>query len=181
MTRKLMMNLVLMTALLAALLPAQEGPKRLPDVPYVPTSRAVVDAMMKMADVKVSDVVYDLGSGDGRIVIAAARDHGARGVGVDINPARIADAKKNAERAGVSDKVKFEVGDFFKTDISKASVVTLYLMSTVNQQLKPKLLSELKPGTRVVSNTFDFGEDWKPVKTETIDGRRLMLFIVPEK
>lgn len=181
MTRKFLTILLFILVTVAAVLPAQDAPKRLPDVPYVPTSRAVVDAMMDIADVKSSDLVYDLGCGDGRIVIAAARDHGAHGVGVDINPARIADANQNAERAGVTDKVKFEVGDFFKTDISDASVVTLYLMSTVNEQLKPKLLSELKPGTRVVSNTFDFGDDWKPVKTETIDGRRLMLFVVPEK
>lgn len=158
-----------------------QAPQRIPDVPYVPTSTAVVDAMLDLAEVDSSDVVYDLGCGDGRIIIAAARQRGARGFGVDINPDRIADANRNAEREGVTGQVRFEVGDFFETDIKEATVVMLYLMTRVNEQLKPKLLSELAPGTKVVSNTFDFGEGWDPVETRMIDGRRLMLFVVPER
>src|SRR5690242_15919942 len=141
-------------------------PKRQPDVPYVPTTEPAVKAMLKLADVKKTDVVYDLGCGDGRIVIAAAKDFGARGVGIDINPVRISEAKENAKKAGVGNLVRFEENDLFQADIHEASVVTLFLLSDINLKLRPKLLRELKPGTRLVSNTFDMG-DWKPDKEAT--------------
>jgi SAM-dependent methyltransferase len=161
--------------------------RREPDVPYVPTTEQAVEAMLKLADVKKSDVVYDLGCGDGRIVIAAAKTFGARGVGIDINPVRISEAKENARKAGVENLVRFEENDLFKADIREASVVTLFLLSSVNLKLRPKLLQDLKPGTRVVSNTFDMG-DWKPEKEVNVDGaesyylsRKLYLWTVPPR
>lgn len=150
------------------------------DVPYVPTSAAVVEAMLKLAGVKNGDMVYDLGCGDGRIVIAAAKNFGARGVGVDINPDRIREANENARTAGVQNRVRFLERDMFTADIHDADVVTLYLLSSVNLKLRSKLLQELRPGTRVVSNTFDMG-DWKPDKETIVDGRRVMLWTVPKK
>jgi ribosomal protein L11 methylase PrmA len=144
--------------------------------------------MLKLADVKKTDVVYDLGCGDGRIVIAAATLYGAHGVGIDINPQRIHEAKENARKAGVEDLVRFEQNDLFKANIREATVVTLFLMQKVNLRLRPKLLKELKPGTRIVSNTFDMG-DWKPDKEETLAGdaehglglsRQLFLWIIPQ-
>ena len=162
-------------------------PRREPDVPYVPTTEQAVDAMLKLAGVKKTDVVYDLGCGDGRIVIAAAKNFGARGVGIDINPVRIGEAKENARKAGVENLVRFEENDLFQADIREASVVTLFLLSSVNLKLRPKLLQDLKPGTRVVSNTFDMG-DWKPDKEATVDGadgfflsRKLYLWTVPPR
>jgi ribosomal protein L11 methylase PrmA len=119
--------------------------------------------MLKLAGVTKADVVYDLGCGDGRIVIAAAKTFGARAVGIDINPVRIGEAKANAKTAGVENLVRFEEGDLFEADIHQASVVTLFLLSSVNLKLRPKLLQDLKPGTRIVSNTFDMG-DWKAEK-----------------
>lgn len=157
---------------------AQNPAYRTYDVPYVPTPNPVVDGMLKLAGVKADDVVYDLGCGDGRIVISAAKQYGAKAVGVDINPERIQEARNNAKRAAVEDKVKFEENDLFKADISDASVVTLYLLPTVNERLKPKLLQELKPGTRIVSHSFDMGE-WKPDREEVVDGRHIYLWIVP--
>jgi len=139
------------------------------DVPYVPTTDDAVAAMLKLADIKSNDVVYDLGCGDGRIVIAAAKKFGSRGVGVDIDPARIREAKENAKKAGVENLVRFEENDLFKTDIHDANVVMLFLLNSVNLKLRPKLLAELKPGTRVVSNTFDMG-DWKPDKEVAVEG-----------
>src|SRR6476660_1202696 len=120
-------------------------PRREPDVPYVPTTEEAVQAMLKLADVKKTDVVYDLGCGDGRIVIAAAKDFGARGVGIDINPVRIGEAKENAKKAGVDNLVRFEDKDLFQADIHEASVVTLFLLSAVNLKLRPKLMEDLKP------------------------------------
>ena len=163
-------------------------PKRQPDVPYVPTTEQAVQAMLKLADVKKTDVVYDLGCGDGRIVIAAARDFGARGVGIDINPVRISEAKENARKAGVESLVRFEENDLFQADIHEASVVTIFLLTDINLKLRPKLLRELKPGTRLVSNTFDMG-DWRPDR-EAIVGqedpqnflsRTLYLWLVPPR
>ncbi len=150
------------------------------DVPYVPTRQVVVDAMLELAKVSKNDVVYDLGCGDGRIVITAAKKYGATGKGIDINPERIKEAKQNAEEAGVTDQVEFEVGDLFKTDVSKASVVTLYLLPSVNMKLKPILLQQLKPGTRIVSHAFDMG-DWEPEKTINVDGSNIYFWTVPEK
>ena len=142
-----------------------ELPPRSPDVPYVPTKQEVVEEMLRLAGVKPGDVVYDLGCGDGRIVITAAQKFGARGIGVDINPQRIAEANANARRAGVEKEVTFGLGDLFEADIREATVVTLYLLPDVNLRLKPKLLRDLKPGTRVVSHDFSMGDDWKPERT----------------
>jgi SAM-dependent methyltransferase len=144
-------------------------PKRQPEVPFVPTTPEAVQAMLKLAEVRKSDIVYDLDCGDGRIVIAAAKTYGAHGVGIDIDPQRIKEAKENAKKAGVENLVRFEENDLFQADIHEASVVTLFLLSSVNLRLRPKLLHDLKPGTRVVSNTFDMG-DWKPSKEQTLDG-----------
>lgn len=155
--------------------------KRQPEVPYVPTPENVVEEMLKVANVTKSDVVYDLGSGDGRLVIAAVKKFGAqKGVGVDIDPERIKESNENARQAGVTDRVKFVEQDLFETDLKEASVVTLYLLPDVNLRLRPKLLRELKPGTRIVSHAFDMG-DWKPEKTVEADGRTIYLWIVPEK
>jgi cyclopropane fatty-acyl-phospholipid synthase-like methyltransferase len=145
--------------------PGPAAPARSLDVPYVPTKQEVVEEMLRLANVKPGDVVYDLGCGDGRIVITAAQKFGARGVGVDIDPRRIADAIENAKRAGVARQVEFRLGDLFEADIRAATVVTLYLLPEVNLRLKPKLRRDLRPGTRVVSHDFSMGEDWKPERT----------------
>jgi ribosomal protein L11 methylase PrmA len=176
-TSKLFLALIAASALAVAF--AQDKKKL--DVPYVPTPQKVVDEMLSLAAVTKNDVVYDLGCGDGRIVITAAKKHGARGVGVDIDPERIKEANANAQQAGVSDRVKFIEQDLFQTDFKEASVVTLYLLPDINLKLRPKLLSELKPGTRVVSHAFDMG-DWKPDKTVSVDEERtIYLWIIPEK
>jgi SAM-dependent methyltransferase len=168
-------------ALFFTLVSAQEPqPKHSPDVPYVPTPDAIVQSMLKLANVQKSDIVYDLGCGDGRIVIAAAKQYGAHGVGVDINPERIREARLNAQQAGVQDLVKFVEGDLFEADIKDASVVTLYLLPSVNLKLRPKLMADLKPGTRVVSHAFDMG-DWKAEKRDEVDGRPVYFWTIPEK
>ena len=153
------------------------------DVPYVPTPQVVVDEMLRLAKVTKDDVVYDLGCGDGRLVITAVNKFGAkRGVGVDIDPQRIKESNENAKAAGVTDRVEFVVQDLFETNVRGATVVTLYLLPEVNLRLRPKLLSELKPGTRVVSHRFDMG-DWKPEKTVTVEGegRTIYLWTIPAK
>jgi SAM-dependent methyltransferase len=182
---------VLALAFAAILVPVQgqeAKPKRDPDVPYVPTTEPAVQAMMKLASVKKGDVLYDLGCGDGRIVIAAAK-LGARAVGVDINPVRIAEARENAKKAGVEDLVRFEENDLFLADIHEATVVSLFLLPNINLKLKPKLMKDLKPGTRIVSNTFDMG-DWKAEKETTLDddgsddtylSHKFYLWTVPQK
>ncbi|MGH8727544.1 MAG: SAM-dependent methyltransferase [Burkholderiales bacterium] len=147
------------------------------DVPYVPTPEVVVERMLELAEVG-PDVIYDLGSGDGRIVITAAKKHGARGVGVDIDPERIKEARENAEAAGVADRVEFREDDLFKIDFSEATVVTLYLLPEINLRLRPKLWSELKPGTRVVSHSFDMG-DWAPLEKEEVEGRTVYYWVIP--
>lgn len=157
-----------------------QGADREPDVMFVPTPEPVVQAMLKMADVKPGDMVYDLGSGDGRIVINAAKNFGARGIGVDIDPKRVKEARRNVKRAGVESRVRIVQGDLFEMDLSKASVVTLYLLQRLNEKLRPKLLRELRPGTRIVSQTFDMG-DWKPVDTATVNGTDIYMWIVPER
>jgi SAM-dependent methyltransferase len=139
-----------------------------PEVPYVPTPKEVVAEMLRMADVGPDDVVYDLGCGDGRIVITAAKELGCRGVGIDIDMERIRECRQNAINAGVSDRVEFLHMDLFEADIREATVVTLYLLSRVNLRLRPKLFRELKPGTRVVSHDFSMG-DWKPEKSTDIE------------
>lgn len=150
------------------------------DVPYVPTPQPIVDAMLNLAGVGPNDRVYDLGSGDGRIVITAAKRHGARGVGIDIDPRRIADARENAKRAGVSERVEFRQGDVFEADFSDATVVTLYLLPDVNRRLRPRLINELRPGTRIVSHAFDMGS-WPPLKTREVGPARLYYWVVPER
>ena len=139
------------------------------DVPYVPTHEVVVEQMLALAKVTKNDVLYDLGSGDGRTVIAAARKFGTRGVGVDINPQRIKEANENARKAKVTNLVQFRQGDLFEADISQATVVTLYLLPEINVKLRPKLFKELKPGTRIVSHDFDMGE-WKPERVVQVQG-----------
>ena len=132
------------------------------DVPYVPTPDKVVERMLDLADVQPSDYVIDLGSGDGRIVIAAAQ-RGANGHGIDLDPDRIAEARQNAEKAGVSNQIMFMEQNIFDTDFSKASVITMYLLSSINKKLRPELLDKLEPGTKIVSHSFDMGE-WEPDK-----------------
>jgi predicted RNA methylase len=160
--------------------PTTEAPTREPDVVYVPTPPEVVEEMLQLANVKSNDLVYDLGSGDGRIVIAAAQKRGARGIGIDIDPERIQEANENARKAGVSDRVQFRQQDLFETDFSNATVVTLYLLPELNVKLRPKLLSQLKPGTRIVSHAFDMG-DWKPDKVVQVGDRTVYYWVVPEK
>ena len=157
-----------------------QAPARQPDVIYVPTPPEVVDAMLKLAGVKAGDVVYDLGCGDGRIVITAVQKYGARGVGIDIDPQRIKEATANAQKAGVADRVKFMQADLFETNISEATVVTLYLLPSLNLKLQPKLMRELKPGTRIVSHSFDMGS-WKPDQEQTVDGRHIYMWTLPKK
>lgn len=151
----------------AALLAGCSTPGIKLDAPYVSTPDAVVAEMLRLAAVRPGDMVYDLGCGDGRIVIAAARDHGARGVGIDIDPARITEANLAARIAGVTDRVRFAVQDLFQTDFSEASVVALYLYPELNAKLLPKFLAELRPGTRIVSHQFGIG-DWKPQESAQI-------------
>ena len=148
------------------------------NAPYVTTPNIVVDAMLKLANVKRSDVVYDLGCGDGRIVIAAAKKLGAHGVGIDINPERIAEARTNAQSANVAHLLRFEINDVFDSDIHDATVVVLYLLQDLNLRLRPKLLHDLKPGTRVISHAFHMGS-WKPEREMIVEGNRLYLWTIP--
>jgi SAM-dependent methyltransferase len=158
---------------------AQKAPtRREPDVVFVPTPNQVVDKMLEIATVTSRDIVYDLGCGDGRIVITAAQRYGARGVGIDIDPQRVAEASANVRKAGVGDKVRIIEGDLFEANISEATVVTLYLLTRLNAKVKPKLLSELKPGTRVVSHAFDMG-DWEPERKVFVDASAVYLWRVP--
>jgi predicted RNA methylase len=162
----------------AAIAPASaQQALRSPDVIFVPTPQEVVDAMLKLAKVTKNDVVYDLGSGDGRIPITAAKTYGARGVGIDIDPVRIGEANANLKTSGVSG-VRFLNQDLFTTDISEATVVTLYLLPSLNVKLIPKLNKELKPGTRVVSHAFDMG-GIKPIETLNVNGRTVYFWTTP--
>lgn len=147
------------------------------DVPFVPTPPVVVEEMLRLADVGPGDFVIDLGSGDGRILIAAAKKFGARGVGVDLDPDRILESVYNAQLYGVADHVAFHRQDLFKFDIGQATVVTMYLLPSVNIRLRPRLLKELKPGTRIVSHDFDM-EDWQPDQKSTVR-KNVFLWIVP--
>jgi len=178
--RKLITGLYLLvaTVFVSLALAQTREPAHPPDVPYVPSPNNVVEGMLKLAGVHKGDKVYDLGCGDGRIVIAAAQQFGARGFGVDINPERIDEATANAKKAGVEKLVTFKEGDLFDADIHDATVVTLYLLPDVNLRLRPKLMKDLAPGTRVVSHSFTMG-DWKPDKEAEVEGRRLYLWIVP--
>jgi 2-polyprenyl-3-methyl-5-hydroxy-6-metoxy-1,4-benzoquinol methylase len=160
----------------------QQPPQRTqsPDVIYVPTPQEVVDEMLKLADVKKGDVLYDLGSGDGRIPVTAAKKFGIRAIGIDIDPTRIREANDNAKKNGVTNLVQFRNEDLFKADFKEATVVTLYLLPDLNVKLRPRLWAELKPGTRVVSHQFDMG-DWKPQKTVELGGRTIYFWTVPER
>lgn len=159
---------------------AQAGTQRTPDVIFVPTPNDVVSKMLELAQVTAKDVVYDLGCGDGRIVITAAQKFGARGVGIDIDPERIREANENVRRAKVQDRVRFVEGDLFEADISEATVVTLYLLTQLNLKLRPKLMSDLRPGTRVVSHAFSMG-DWKPERHEYVGGTSVYLWRIPPR
>ena len=156
-----------------------QSPPRSPDTVYIPTPNEVVTAMLRLAHVGPGDVVYDLGSGDGRIVIAAVRAFGAaRGVGVELDAARVREANENARKAGVADRVEFRREDLFETDLRPATVVTLYLSSTINATLKPKLLAELSPGARVVSHVFET-PGWTPDDRIEINRRPVFLWTIP--
>lgn len=150
------------------------------DVPYVPTPQPVVDRMLSIANVSNSDLLYDLGSGDGRIVITAARRYGAKGVGIDLDPQRVREARENATQAGVAHRVQFVSGNLFEADLSDATVVTLYLLSSVNRNLRPQLWRQLKVGTRVVSHAFDMGSEWPPEKTESVEGSTIYYWTIKE-
>ncbi|MEZ5288111.1 MAG: class I SAM-dependent methyltransferase [Vicinamibacterales bacterium] len=179
-------SIALLATVLAASLPgavvaaAQDAPARRPDVIYVPTPESVVEAMLQVANVGKNDFVYDLGCGDGRIPVTAAKKYGARGVGIDIDPQRIREARENVEKNGVGDRVRIVQGDLFEQDLSEATVVTLYLLPSLNVKLMPKLMKELKPGTRVVSHAFDMG-DWKPEKELDVDGRKVYYWTIPKR
>lgn len=148
-------------------------------VPFVPTPQDVVDKMLELAGVKKGDVVYDLGSGDGRIVITAAKK-GARAVGFDVDGALVRESRENIRKAGLENLAEIKQQDILTVDLSPATVVTMYLLPDVNLKLKPNLLKQLKPGSRVVSHAFDMG-DWKPDKTERVNGRTIYLWSIPAK
>jgi len=175
--KKTTLLLYLVTLNLALAL-AQEKKLREPDVIFVPTPQNVVDEMLKLAKVQKGDTLYDLGCGDGRLVVTAAKTYGVRAVGIDINPERIKESKENAAQAGVADKVSFRNEDLFEADIKEATVVTLYLLQSLNVKLRPKLWRDLKPGTRVVSHSFDMG-DWKAEKEVDVDGRKIYFWRIP--
>ena len=151
---------------------------RPPDVRYVPTPQNVVEAMLELAHVTSADVVYDLGSGDGRIPITAAKEYGARGVGIEIDPIRIREANDNLAKAGVGARVRFVQQDLFEADIREATVVTLFLLTRLNQQLMPKLKRELRPGTRVVSHQFRMDDTWPPEASEDVNGLMIYLWTI---
>lgn len=149
------------------------------DVIYVPTPQPVVEAMLELAQVKRSDVVYDLGSGDGRLVITAAKKYGASGVGIELDPALVKTARENAAAAGVSSRVRFVTQNLYTADLSRASVVTLYLLQSINERLRPRLVRQLKPGSRIVSHVFNMGPEWPPEKTVTVERSRIFLWSIP--
>lgn len=163
----------------AQLLEKLLGPKV--DVIYVPTGRDVVNGMLNLADVSEKDTVYDLGCGDGRIVISAAKDRGARGVGIDLNPWLIKEANANARKAGVEDRVTFIKGDLFHADFSEATVVTLYLLPEINQRLRPQLWKQLKVGTRVLSHDFHMGDEWPAERIEKIGNKTIYFWTIRDE
>ena len=164
----------------AAILPAF-AQRPLPKVPYVSTPQDIVDRMLSMAKVGRDDVVYDLGCGDGRIVISAARRHGARGVGIDLDPDRIREAHANARAAGVQERVRFRQADLFRTDFSPATVVMLYLLFEVNLQLMPQLWRQLRVGARVVSHDFHMGAQWPPESIVRVRDKTLYAWTITEE
>ena len=168
---------LLLYALLAAV--AASASEREPDVNYIPTPQHLVDDMLRLADVRPGDVLYDLGSGDGRIPITAAKRYGIRAVGIDIDPQRILEANENARAAGVDAQVEFREEDLFRADFRDATIVTLYLFQDLNLKLRPRLLATLRPGTRILSHRFDMG-DWKPEKTLTVGDNVVYFWTVPK-
>src|SRR5262245_39866985 len=174
-------SIALLLVPVASFSQAPASTQRSPDVIYVPTPPEVVEAMLKMADAKKGDVLYDLGSGDGRIPIAAVQKFGvAKAVGIDIDPERIKEANENAQKAGVTKQVTFRNEDLFQANFSEATVVTLYLLNSLNEKLRPKLMADLKPGTRIVSHAFVMG-DWKPEKSQNVGGRMIYFWTIPVK
>ena len=171
---------VLIVSALFAACGATAAAAREPDVMYVPTPQELVEDMLRLADVKRGDVLYDLGSGDGRIPVTAAKKYGIRAVGIDIDPERIREAHANARRKGVAKLVTFRQQDLFTADFREATVVTLYLLPDLNLKLRPQLLQQLRPGTRVVSHQFDMG-DWKPDKTLESNGRTVYFWVIPAR
>jgi len=175
-------NIVLLPLLYFLILGSPVGQWNQYDVPYVSTPYLVVDEMLRTAQVNQDDILYDLGCGDGRIVITAAKKYGCRGVGVDLDPQRIKESRENAKEENVENKVKFIQKDLFEADISEATVVTLYLLSSVNLKLRPKLLQDLKPGTRIVSHDFSMGE-WEADEEKEVfvgsDRHQIYFWIVP--
>lgn len=186
MTNPLRRSLVLSAAAAAgaSVLPvqalAQTAPMPSLDVPYVPTPPEIVQRMLDLAGVGKNDLLYDLGCGDGRIVVTAAKERGAHGVGIDLNPERIHEANANARKAGVANMVTFRVGNLFEEDVSPATVVTLYLLPSVNRKLRPRLWQQLKVGTRVVSHDFDMGTDWPAERKVQIDSKTLYFWTITE-
>lgn len=173
---------VLVSAPLAAASGAESEPTKLDrklDVWYVATPHEVVERMLSEAKVRAGDVVYDLGCGDGRMVIAAAKKFGTRGVGVDLDPARIREARANAKAQGVDRLVTFRVADLFETDLREATVVMMYLLPEVNRRLKPKLFAELAPGARVVSHDFDMGKGWPPDRSVNLGSDGIYMWVMP--
>jgi len=171
-----MRRMLLLAALLCGACAAGE---RHPDVIFVPTPQEAVEDMLRLVDVKQGDVLYDLGSGDGRIPVTAAKKYGVRAVGIDIDPQRIKEANENARKAGVTRLVEFRNEDLFKSNFKEATVITLYLLPELNVRLRPRLLAELKPGTRIVSHQFDMG-DWQPEKKLESRGRTLYFWTIPD-
>jgi len=160
---------------------AQKQPaSQYPDVIFVPTPQDVVDDMLRLANVQKGDVLYDLGSGDGRIAITAARKYGVKATGIDIDPERIREANENAKKAGVTNLVQFRQENLFTADFSDATIITLYLLPDLNVKLRPKLWNELKPGTRIVSHQFEMGA-WKPEKRLESNGRTIYFWTVPPR
>lgn len=176
--RKLRFSVVLLTIAMTAAL-AQQKKLREPDVVFVPTPQEVVDEMLKLASVHKGDVLYDLGCGDGRTVISAAKIPGVKATGIDINPERINESTANAQAAGVLNKTAFfRNEDLFEADFHDATVVTLYLLPSLNVKLRPRLWRELKPGTRIVSHDFDM-DDWKPEKTVQLESHTIYFWTIP--
>jgi cyclopropane fatty-acyl-phospholipid synthase-like methyltransferase len=155
-----------------------QAPARTPDIYFAVTPQPVVEAMLRLARVGPDDVVYDLGSGDGRIVVIAAQQFGARGVGIELQPQLVAASRQTAREGGVADRVRFVEGDFFNVDLSEATVVTMWLTDRIGQRLAPKLRRELKPGSRIVSHQFHLG-DWAPDETRRVEGENIFLWVVP--
>ena len=173
------MKTILLALALAMPVVAQQPPKT-PDIHFTPTRQGVADAMLRLAEVNPDDVVYDLGSGDGRIVMLAAQKYGARGVGIEIDHGLVEMSRQIAIDGEVDSRVSFIEGDLYTADISAATVVTLYLSDSVNRRLEPKLKTELRPGTRIVSHQFPIG-DWRPTRTVRVDNEDLFLWIVPAR